>query len=108
MPLAYLHRKGVEKVKDPTHIKNGKGLRMEQDHEKELQEIIGSFTCPKDFECYKSGFETLCKAEDVGMESYLACLEEHPLECKFLVGFLGDRYYCECPLRIYIAKELNK
>jgi hypothetical protein len=81
---------------------------MEQDHQKEIERIIGQLKCPKDFVCYKSGFETLCKAEDVGMESYLACLEEHSFECKFSVGFFGDRYYCACPLRVYIAKELKK
>ncbi|MBW2175135.1 MAG: hypothetical protein JRF64_11155 [Deltaproteobacteria bacterium] len=81
---------------------------MEIPHKKEIERIIGQMQCSKDFECYESGFETLCKAKDVGMESYLSCLEEHPFECKFLVGFFGDRYYCECPLRIYIAKKLGK
>ena len=81
---------------------------MEIDHNEEIEKIIAQMQCPKDFQCYKSGFETLCKAEDVGMESYLACLEEHPLECKFSVGFFGDRFYCECPLRVYVAKMLEK
>jgi hypothetical protein len=79
---------------------------MEQDHEKELQEIIGIFTCPKDFECYKSGFEKLCKAQDVGLP-LLECLEEHPVECRFSVRD-GGVFYCKCPLRVYIAKKLKK
>jgi len=81
---------------------------MQQDHEKELREIIGDLECPKGFSCCTDGLENLCKAEDVGMESYLACLEERPFECKFSVSFFGDRYYCECPLRVYIAKKLKK
>jgi len=81
---------------------------VEIPHKKEIERIIGQMQCSKDFECYTSGFETLCKAEDVGMESHLACLEERPFECKFSVGFLGDRYYCKCPLRVYIAKKLKK
>jgi hypothetical protein len=81
---------------------------VEQDHEKGLLEIIGSLNCPKDFECYRSGFETLCKAEDVVLDSYLHCLEKDPVECKFSVILFGDRYYCECPLRIYISKKLKK
>ena len=81
---------------------------MIQEHLPVIEEIIGQFKCSKDFECYKSGFENLCKAEDVGMDSYLHCLEEDPVECKFSVILFGDRYYCECPLRIYIAKVLKK
>ena len=107
MPPSYLRCQGVKEVKDPTHIKNGKGLRMEQDLEKKLQEIVGSFTCPKDFKCYKSGFEKLCKAQEVGLETHIECLEETSFECKFSVVF-GGLYYCRCPLRIYIAKELKK
>ena len=80
---------------------------MEQDHEKELQEIIGGFTCPKDFKCYKSGFEDLCRAKDVGIHSILECLEEDAALCLFSIN-VHDAYYCECPLRIYIAKRLKK
>ncbi|MBW2174042.1 MAG: hypothetical protein JRF64_05250 [Deltaproteobacteria bacterium] len=80
---------------------------MEQNLEKELQEIIGSITCSKDFKCYKSGFEVLCKARDVGLETFLECLEENPQECPFS-KLLAAWYICKCPLRIYIAKELKK
>jgi len=80
---------------------------MDQESQNEIERIIGQLKCSKDFVCYKSGFETLCKAEDVGMESHLSCLEEHPFACKFSVVF-GGLYYCSCPLRIYIAKKLKK
>lgn len=36
--------------------------------DKEIKEIIGHLKCPKDFNCYKSGFDVLCKAKDVGIE----------------------------------------
>jgi hypothetical protein len=80
---------------------------MDQEYKKELEEIIDDLQCPKDFKCYKSGFETLCKAEDIGLESYLVCWEEDIRDCKFSFPF-GDDCFCKCPLRIYIAKELNK
>lgn len=80
---------------------------MEQGHQKEIEEIIGQLKCPKDFECYKSGFKVLCKAVDVGVESFLECLEERPFKCKFSVAF-GGLYYCQCPLRVYIAKKLKQ
>ena len=80
---------------------------MEQELEKELEEIIGGFTCPKDFKCYKSGLENLCKARDIGLDTFLECLEEPPQKCLFTISH-GGAYYCECPLRVYIAKKLKK
>ena len=69
-----------------------------------LEDIMNGFKCPCDFNCYKSGFKDLCKAEDIGIESFLVCLEDDPSECKFSIPF-GDAYFCECPLRVYIAKK---
>ena len=77
---------------------------MEQAHVQEVQEVMCEIELPKDFRYYKPGVGFTCKAKDVGMVSYLRCLEEHPLECKFSVGFFGDRYYCSCSARIYVAK----
>jgi hypothetical protein len=85
---------------------------MEQDIKKEVEEIIGRLQCPKDFKCYRLGFKDLCKAKDTGLKSFLECLEEDPRLCTFSVRILpmrmGGSYYCECPLRIYIAKKLKK
>ena len=41
---------------------------MEQNQKQEIEKIIGGIKCPKDFKCYKSGFENLCKAKDIGIE----------------------------------------
>ncbi len=80
---------------------------MSRECKMELHEIVGEFKCPKDFVCYKSGFEILCKAKDVGRESFLLCKEKKPWECKFSLA-VDYEYICECPLRIYIAKKLKK
>lgn len=80
---------------------------MQQDSDKQIEEIIGQMKCPKDFRCWKSGLEVLCKARDIGQESFLECLEENPQECKFPLSF-GYSYFCQCPLRVYIAKELKR
>ncbi len=80
---------------------------MQQDSDKQIEEIIGQMKCPKDFRCWKSGLEVLCKARDIGQESFLECLEENPQECKFSLSF-GYSYFCQCPLRVYIAKELKR
>jgi hypothetical protein len=80
---------------------------MEQADMKILEDIIDGIRCPKDFECYKMGFENLCKAKDFGLSEFLECLEKNPEGCKFSVPY-GTWYLCQCPLRIYIAKKLKK
>ncbi|MFC1476579.1 hypothetical protein ACFL5S_01290, partial [Fibrobacterota bacterium] len=60
-----------------------------------------------DFICYKSGLMELCKAEDIGLETFLVCLEENPSDCNFSMPF-GDAYFCNCPSRIFIAKKIKK
>lgn len=80
---------------------------MDQNHKRQIEEIIGGMKCPKDFECYKLGFNNLCKAKDIGIESFLECLEKNPQACKFSISF-GHSYFCQCPLRNYIAKKLKK
>jgi hypothetical protein len=79
---------------------------MDEAYKKEIEEIIGEMQCPKDFKCYKSGFEILCKATTIAGGSFLVCLEKDPQKCKFVSLEYG--YLCECPLRIYIAKKLKK
>ena len=80
---------------------------MEAKHEMQIEEIMGVMTCPKDFECYKSGFEKLCKATDIGIEGFIKCLEVEPEKCWFSV-ISGQSYLCQCPLRIYVAKNLKR
>ena len=81
---------------------------MEQHQKEELLDILCGLHCDKDFVCYTSGQIKLCKAEDVGFESYLVCLQEHPEECKFSLKLFGDRHFCQCPLRVYLAKKMKK
>ena len=79
---------------------------MDEKIRKKIENIIGDTQCPKDFRCAKDGFERLCKARECGMTNYLECLEPHSL-CKFVMSF-GNTYFCRCPLRVYIAKNLGK
>ena len=80
---------------------------MKEGDRKKIEAIIGKMQCPKDFKCAESGFNNLCKAEDQGIENYLECLEASPLTCKFALSF-GNGHYCQCPLRVYLAKKLHK
>lgn len=69
----------------------------------EVQKIMASMDCPCDFECYKSGFNNLCKAEYHGLNNFANCLETSQSLCKFNISF-GFGGFCSCALRVYIAK----
>ncbi len=72
-----------------------------------IEEMMESTQCAKNFVCYKSGFKTLCKARDIGLDSFVACLMHDPLDCKFSLLF-GGVFFCTCAVRIFIAKNLQK
>ena len=79
---------------------------MADDLMERIQTLMGTMDCPKHFECAESGFENLCKAADIGLTYHLACLEDDPPACVFSVSISGS-YFCECPLRVYIAKNVT-
>jgi hypothetical protein len=80
---------------------------MNNQYPNEIKEIIGEMHCPRDLLCYKSGYENLCRARDIGFKTFLECLEDKIIQCPFVVPAQESRL-CQCPLRVYIAKKLNK
>ncbi len=81
---------------------------------KEIWDIMDNMSCKLDFACYKSPLDGICKAEY--NKNRLVCkISEMPIdkstlyfECEYRL-YLGSNYYiCKCPLRIYIAKKLNR
>ncbi len=80
---------------------------MKKTHKKQIEKILGAFQCPKDYVCYTSGMEKLCRAEDIGLESFLVCLDKDPTACPFSVHF-GEMFFCQCPLRMYISRKVTK
>jgi hypothetical protein len=68
--------------------------------------ILGALKCEKGLICAKSGLETLCKAQRIGSDTHMICLEESP-RCSFEISF-GHGYMCKCPVRIFISKEFRK
>jgi hypothetical protein len=80
---------------------------MKEEDRRKIDEIIGQFNCPKNFKCAASGFDNLCKAKDIGVDTHLLCLDKAPALCRF--SLKADlEYLCSCPLRIYLAKHLKK
>lgn len=84
-----------------------KVLRMEQDIKENIKEIIDDIKCPRAFCCMDIGFDKPCKTKEIGLETFLECLEERPDDCPFSLSYSG-MFLCECPLRVYICKNLRK
>jgi hypothetical protein len=80
---------------------------MEEEDRKKIEEIIGQLSCPKNFKCAASGFEYLCTAKDVGIDTYLLCQDHTSFWCRFSIE-VNHEYFCSCPLRVYLAKHLGK
>jgi hypothetical protein len=78
-----------------------------QNHKQEIEKIMNGMECPKDFECYKSGFKNIGKAKDTAVESFVVCLEDRAWQCEYSFSF-GSSYLCKCPLRVYVLKKLGK
>jgi hypothetical protein len=81
-------------------------MELTETHRQKIEKIASRIECSKDFECYKSDLKNLCKTRDIGLEQYVECLAEEPHICDFSLSF-GRGYFCTCPVRIYIAKNLE-
>ncbi len=79
---------------------------MEQLDIEKAKQILGNLKCERGLNCVNSGLEGICKARDIGLKTFLVCLEEDP-SCIFSLSF-GGEFFCKCPVRVYIGKELGK
>jgi hypothetical protein len=72
-----------------------------------IEEIIRSISCSKDFVCYTSGFRNLCKVMRFAGGQMLECMARPDSTCEFRAAF-GWGHICRCPVRRYIAQELQR
>jgi hypothetical protein len=98
---------GIDKTKGGCKVRREKSMASTEEQRKEIERIASGLNCPKDFACYKSGPDKVCKTRDIGLEHYLDCLDEEPQDCEFSLSF-GNGYFCTCPLQLYIAKNLKQ
>ena len=68
--------------------------------------LLGKNKCGNDLNCVKYGLEKVCQAKDVGLRSYLVCLEKHRT-CGLSINY-GGGVYCKCPVRVHIKQEFSK
>ena len=81
---------------------------------REMHDIMDNTFCKLDFLCYKSSLENICKAE-FDTHGLVCKINKMPtdkstkyLDCRFRLYIGYSNYICRCPLRIYIAKNLNR
>lgn len=82
-------------------------MDLSQETISEVEQLITTFKCPLDFRCYKSQFEEICDAVIIGDGKLVECTDEDAAKCGLSYSF-GDGYFCECPLRVYVARTLKK
>ena len=87
-------------------------MEIPVEHTDKIEQIMvkmkkGSPKCQKDFQCYTSSLEELCKVKGIGAFDTIECDSEDALCCGF--SFVaGDTRYCKCPLRRYIAANFHR
>ncbi|RKY13164.1 MAG: hypothetical protein DRP52_03460 [Planctomycetota bacterium] len=72
----------------------------------EIEQIITTFKCSLDYRCYALKFEELCGAIIFGDGEMIECIDKNAANCQFSAPF-GEGYFCDCPLRAYVAKKLK-
>ncbi len=82
-------------------------MEISQKHKAQIEEIISGIECSHDFKCYKSDFEDLAKIRIFRGGDLIECLEDRTQLCELSFRF-GLSYFCKCPLRKYIAKNLGR
>lgn len=82
-------------------------MNSKVENNEQIDEIISQMQCKKGFQCSKPGFKALCEAKDIGLKDVVKCLNIPLGGCEYSFPF-GDSYFCKCPLRVYLAKNLKK
>ena len=80
-------------------------MKLSEKQKCRIAKIRAETDCPRDFECCDSDSADLCKVSYVGPHM-LECMEMLSRPCPFKY-FLGEEGFCKCPLRYYLATNLN-
>ena len=75
-------------------------------NKEEIEKIRGSMECSNDFKCLQTGQCPHCTANGFKLETSVE-IDGNGRPCKFLSSY-GDTYFCNCPLNVYLTKNLAK
>jgi hypothetical protein len=87
-------------------------MRLNQGHKKGIETIILRMECKRHFECYKSEFEKYYQSSLIANKKLpggcgVECVRPEQKRCKFNSS-VGAKFFCTCPLRVYVAKNRDK
>ena len=81
-------------------------------HRRQMESIIEEMKadrvpCSRDYECYTSSLEKLCKVKHIGCFDEMECESKNAACCGHSFAALSNKY-CSCPLRRYIAEHFHR
>ena len=82
-------------------------MKLDIQQQASVEGITNGLRCPRDFQCYQSGFEDLPRSRLIAGGRLVECLENCRNPCSFAVHF-GSGAFCECPLLNYVLKTLRR
>ena len=87
-------------------------MEISQEHRQQMEKIIAGMKskgskCLKDYECYESSLEKLCRIKGVGIYDEIECFSEEAGCCGLSFTSMSKRY-CKCPLRRYISVNFHR
>ena len=72
----------------------------------EIKDLANKLNFGFECSCFKPDYSFVGSVKTRGDGQFLECLEQNSVSCNFSLPDEGI-YYCLCPIRIYIANELN-
>jgi hypothetical protein len=76
---------------------------MEKTHIQQTKETLAGQKLLAECERYKPGVGFICKAKDIGLDSFVQCLEKDSHLCVFSIRY-AHSYFCKSPARVQAAK----
>ena len=87
---------------------DGRNIKMTNITKEDVRNLLGDLTCSSGLACIEHGLKQLCKAKDIGHESYLVCLDLER-QCSFTTfSEEEEHYWCTCPVRMHIKRTYNR
>ena len=84
-------------------------MELVENCEREIERLKAVTDCPKGFRCCKrSGSGDAPPVKVYGGANLIQCEEGDRMDCSLSPVFCRDIVFCRCPLRRYLALELNK
>jgi len=76
-------------------------FEMGRKPKREVEKLLEN--CPEGCRYRERGINDPCHVRDVGLKTFVQCLEKDPFTCCHHIRF-GRTHYCSCPVCVFIAK----